>query len=319
MEEKILKFFKENPDVHLSGEQVSASLNISRSAFWKHIEKLRSLGYEFDAVPHLGYQLRKIPDRLYPQEILFNLKTERVGKDIIYYDTIGSTNIAAHSLAKAGAEEGTVVLAESQDKGKGRLSRQWISPSRKGIYMSVLLRPKMTPFQAPKITLMAAVSAAQAIREIAGIPVSIKWPNDLFIDKKKIGGILTEMEAEPDYIKFLILGIGINVSTKVSDLPKGAGAIHEFSGRRISRIELTKAILERLESNYTIFKKDGFSPIRREWRNLSVTLGRRVRAICMHKKIEGEAVDIDMDGALKIRLDNGFYERVMAGDIVLLR
>lgn len=319
MEEKILRLFKESPDAYLSGEQISSSLNISRSAFWKHIEKMRSLGYEFDAVPHLGYQLRKIPDKLYPQEITFGLKTQRIGKEITYYDRVGSTNTAAYSLAKAGAVEGAVVLAESQDKGRGRLSRQWLSPKQKGLYMSVILRPKITPFQAPKITLVAAVSTALAIRDVAGVSAVIKWPNDILLGKKKIGGILTEMEAEPDSVKFLIIGIGINVNTRLSELPKGAGSIFEASGKKSSRVELARAILERLEDNYTILKKDGFAPIRREWRNLSVTLGRRVRATCMHRRIEGEATDIDSDGALKIRLDNGFYEKVLAGDLVLLR
>lgn len=319
MEEKILTLFKKRPDDFLSGEQVSSGLNISRSAVWKHIEKLRSLGYEFDAVPHLGYRLRKTPDRLYSQEIGFRLKTHSIGKRIIHYDSVDSTNTAANDLAKKGAPEGLVVLAESQTKGKGRLSRQWLSPRHNGIYMSIVLRPEITPFQAPKITLLAAVSVVQGIRESSGVPALIKWPNDIMLNGKKIGGILTEMEAEPDSINFLVLGIGINVNTKQSELPKGATSIFEEAGTRVSRIETARAILERLDENYALFKKEGFSSIKKEWSNLSMTLGRRVRASCMHKRTEGEAIDIDSDGALKIRLDNGFYERVMAGDLLLLR
>lgn len=319
MEEKILNLFKRQPYDFLSGEQISSGLNISRSAVWKHIENLRTLGYDFDAVPHLGYRLRKIPDRLYPQEIGFGLKTHTIGKKIIHYDSIDSTNTVAYDLAKKGVPEGAIVLSEGQTKGRGRLSRQWLSPRHKGIYMSIVLRPEITPFQAPKITLLAAVSTVLGIRQASGVPALIKWPNDILLNGKKIGGILTEMEAETDSVNFLVIGIGINVNTKESELPKGATSIFEESGAKASRIESTKAILERLDENYQLFKKEGFSPIRREWRNLSVTLGRRVMASCMHKRIEGEAVDIDSDGALKIRLDNGFYEKVIAGDLLLLR
>lgn len=319
MEEKILRLFKERPDAFLSGEQISSSLNISRTAVWKHIEKLRTLGYEFDAVPHLGYRLKKIPDKLYPQEIGFALKTRTIGNEIIYYDSIDSTNTVAYDLAKKGAQEGLIVLAEGQTKGKGRLSREWVSPKQKGIYMSIILRPEMTPFQAPKITLLAAVSTALSIREYSRIPALIKWPNDILVNQKKIGGILTEMEAEADSVNFLILGIGINVNIKISELPKGASSIFEERGAKVSRVELVKVILEKLDENYGLFRRDGFSPIKREWRNLSATLGKRVRASCMHRCIEGEAIDIDTDGALKIRLDNGFYEKVMAGDLLVLR
>jgi BirA family biotin operon repressor/biotin-[acetyl-CoA-carboxylase] ligase len=319
MEEKILKLFKKHPDAFLSGEQISSGLNISRSALWKHIEKLRSMGYGFEAVPHLGYRLVNVPDKLYPEEVRDKLNTHSFGKEIAYYDAVDSTNSVAYDLSKKGAKEGTVVLAEAQTKGRGRLAREWVSPKHKGIYMSVILRPKMTPFQAPKITLTAAVSCAQAIREIAGISAFIKWPNDILVNGKKIGGILTEMDAECDTINFVILGIGINVNTKASELPKGGSSISEELGKRVSRVELTKALLERLEKNHRFFSQEGFKPIRKEWRNLSATLGRRVKASCMHKKIEGEAIGIDAEGALIIRLDNGFQEKVVAGDVLLLR
>jgi BirA family biotin operon repressor/biotin-[acetyl-CoA-carboxylase] ligase len=185
--------------------------------------------------------------------------------------------------------------------------------------MSVILKPQITPFQVPAITLMSAVSAALAIREYAGAQAFIKWPNDIIINEKKIAGILTEMEAETDSIKFLILGIGINVNTAISELLKGASSIYKETGNKVERVGLVKIVLEKLEDNYNIFKKEGFSPLKDDWCNLSLTLGKRVRAVCMHKKIEGEAVDIDSDGALRIRLDNGFYERVIAGDLIFLR
>lgn len=319
MEEKILKLFKKRPGNYLSGEQISRELNITRSAFWKHIEKLRGLGYEFDAVPHFGYRLRKAPDKLYPFEILPALKTNIIGRRIEYYDTLSSTNTAGYDIAKQGAKEGTVVIAEKQTRGKGRLSREWISPKGKGAYLSIVLRPEITPYEAPLITLMAAVSTAQAIRAKTDAQALIKWPNDIIINGKKAAGILTEMEAEPDSAKFLVVGIGINVTAKEHDLPKGATSISLETEYPVSRPVLVRTLLESFEKNYILFKNKGFSLIRREWLNLSLTLGRRVKVISMHRRIEGEATDIDSDGALKIRLDNGFQEKVMAGDLVLLR
>lgn len=319
MEERIIEIFRKSKTEFVSGEDISNALKVSRTAIWKHIEKLREMGYEFDAVPHLGYRLKKSPDKLYPFEICPRLKTRIIGKNILYYNELDSTNITAYALAHKAKSEGTVVLAEKQNKGRGRLSREWTSPRKGGIYMSVILRPDITPFQAPIITLMAAVSLAQAIRDTSAVEACIKWPNDIIVKEKKIAGILTEMEAESDRIKFIILGIGINVNTMLSELPKTASSIAHITGSVVSRQALLIALIERLEHNYNNINKSGFSEIRLQWKNLSATLGKRVRANCMHKIIEGTAIDIDLDGALKIRLDNGFHDKVFAGDLTLLR
>jgi len=187
MEERIIEIFRKSRSQYISGEQISEELHVSRSAIWKHIEKLRELGYEFDAVPHLGYCLKKTPDKLYPFEIYPILKTHTIGKQIIYYNELDSTNLTAYQLAKNKTKEGLVVIAEKQNKGRGRLSRHWSSPKAKGIYISIVLKPEMTPFDAPVITLMAAVSVARAIRETYGIQALIKWPNDIIVKGKKIG------------------------------------------------------------------------------------------------------------------------------------
>lgn len=319
MEEKILNIFRKDPDGFISGEDISESLKISRSAVWKHIEKLRELGYEFDAVPHLGYRLKSIPDRLYSEEISYGMGDNIFGRQILYYSTLDSTNTTCFNMAVKGSKEGTVVISEGQTKGKGRLSREWISPKHRGIYMSVLLRPQITPFQAPRITLTAAVSTALAIREATGCMATIKWPNDILVDGKKLGGILTEMDAESDMVNFIVVGIGINVNTKTNELPKGATSIYKQTGAKASRIELVRKILQKLQQYYILFSDNGFDTIRDEWQMMAATLGKRVRASCMNKKIEGEAVGIDADGALIIRLDNGFQEKILAGDILLLR
>jgi BirA family transcriptional regulator, biotin operon repressor / biotin---[acetyl-CoA-carboxylase] ligase len=319
MEERIIEIFRKSKTGYISGEDISDVLKVSRTAVWKHIEKLREMGYEFDAVPHLGYCLKKSPDKLYAFEICPRLKTRIIGKNILYYNELDSTNTTAYELAHKVKGEGVIVLAEKQNKGKGRLSRHWSSPKSGGIYMSIILRPDITPFHAPIITLMAAVSLAQAIRETSPVQALIKWPNDIIVKDKKIAGILTEMEAESDRIKFIILGIGINVNTKLSELPKTASSLAQMSGGPISRQALLIALIENLEHNYNNIKKHGFSEMRLQWKNLSATLGKRVRANCMHKIIEGTAIDIDTDGALKIRTDNGFHEKVFSGDLAMLR
>jgi BirA family transcriptional regulator, biotin operon repressor / biotin---[acetyl-CoA-carboxylase] ligase len=319
MEERIIEIFRKSKTDFISGEDISHKLNVSRTAIWKHIEKLRGMGYEFDAVPHLGYRLKKSPDRLYPFEIYPMLGNHIIGREILYYNELDSTNVTAYNLAQGKIKEGFIVIAEKQNKGKGRLSRHWSSPKGKGIYLSIILKPEMTPFQAPCITLMAAVSVVQAIREVSDVQAYIKWPNDIIIKEKKIAGILTEMEAESDEIKFLVLGIGINVNTRHSDIPNTATSLLQETGRHASRKELFITLLKKLERNYKEIKESGFSGIRLEWKNFSATIGKRVRANCMHKAIEGTAVDIDTDGALKIRLDNGFHEKIFAGDLVILR
>jgi len=319
MEEKIVGIFKKNHLTFVSGEQISHSLKVTRAAVWKHIEKLRQMGYEIDAVPHLGYRLRKTPDKLYPFEVLPSLKTVSIGRRILYYNELDSTNITACEFAKKSKGEGTVILAEKQNKGRGRLSRHWVSPAGKGIYMSVILRPDMPTYQAPLITLMAAVSLTQAVRQACHIQAYIKWPNDIIAGGRKIAGILTEMEAEPDRIKFIILGIGINVNTPLGQLPKSAASISHISGKPVSRRDLLTAVLERLEYNYIWIKKCGFSDLRLAWKDMSATLGKRVRASCMRSVIEGIAYDIDMDGALNIQMDNGKTEKVIVGDLAELR
>jgi BirA family transcriptional regulator, biotin operon repressor / biotin---[acetyl-CoA-carboxylase] ligase len=319
MEEQIIEIFRKSKTDFISGEEISESLDVSRAAVWKHIEKLRDMGYEFDAVPHLGYRLKKSPDKLYAFEICPRLKTRIIGKKILYYNELDSTNTTAYELAHRVKGEGIIILAEKQNKGKGRLSRHWSSPKSGGIYMSVVLRPDITPFHAPIITLMAAVSLAQAIRDTSSVQALIKWPNDIIVKDKKIAGILTEMEAESDRIKFIVLGIGVNVNTRLSELPKTASSLAHISGGPLSRQALLIALVERLEHNYININKHGFLETRMQWKNLSATLGRRVRANCMNKIIEGTAIDIDTDGALKIRTDNGFHEKVFSGDLMVLR
>ncbi len=319
MDDKILNIFRSSKGEFISGEELSEELKISRSAIWKHIEQLRSEGYNIIAQPHLGYKLIAVPDKLIAEEISYGLGTKLIGKKIYSYETADSTMDIAHRLAQTGSPEGAVVFCEGQSKGRGRLGREWASPKGKGIYLSLILRPKILPTEAPKITLMSAIAVAKAIRKQTLLPALIRWPNDILIDGRKVCGILTEMSAEVNTVKYIILGLGINVNTSKEALPKGATSLKIELGETVSRVELTKELLRQIEEQCLLFKEEGFGEVVSEWRNLSSMLGNRVKIVCQDKKLEGYAVDLDLSGALLVRRDSGFTEKVFAGDVILVR
>jgi len=319
MQEKILEFLKEKQS-YVSGEELSNQLKISRQALWKHIQELREAGYEILAVPHLGYRLVSLPDRLFPFEISHNLHTKFIGRKICYFDALPSTMDIAMQLGLDGSAEGTVVIAETQTKGRGRLGRSWSSPKYKGIYISLVLRPKILPNASSILTLLAAVSVCEAIQEITTLEARIKWPNDILIHNKKLGGILTELNAEMDSVRFMVIGIGINVNNEQKTIPEGATSLKEQKKENINRIALLQEILRKIEANYSLFqKRTGKESIIDKWRNYNITLGRKVKVACQSMHLEGQALDIDIDGGLLVRRDCGLVEKVMAGDVVLCR
>ena len=319
MQEKILEFLKEKQS-YVSGEELSSHLKISRQALWKHIQELREAGYEILAVPHLGYRLVSLPDRLFPFEISHNLDTKFIGRKICYFDALPSTMDIAMQLGLDGSAEGTVVIAETQTKGRGRLGRSWSSPKYKGIYLSLVLRPKILPNASSILTLLAAVSLCEAIQEITTLEARIKWPNDILIHNKKLGGILTELNAEMDSVRFIVIGIGINVNNEHKTIPEGATSLKEQKKENINRIALVQEILRKIEANYSLFqKRTGKESIIDKWRNYNITLGRKVKVACQSIHLEGQALDIDIDGGLLVRRDCGLVEKVMAGDVVLCR
>lgn len=318
MQEKILDFLKRKQG-YISGDQISHRLKISRQALWKHIQELRNLGYDIVAVPHLGYELISSPDRLYPCEISWHLNTKFIGKKIYYFDAVSSTMDIAIELGMKDLPEGTVVLAETQTKGRGRMARDWFSPKYKGIYMSLILRPKILPNFTPILTLLSAVSICEAIKEITNLDSQIKWPNDILINNKKLGGILTELNAEMDISRFVIIGVGLNVNNDKKALVEGATSLKEQEKENINRVSLTQEILRRIETNYLFFREEGSQSIIEKWRNYSITLGKRVRIVCQKERLVGEALDIDVDGGLLVRGDSGLIEKIMAGDVVHCR
>ncbi len=318
MNEEILNILKSDPNGYTSGEWLCEKLGVSRSAIWKHIETLRALGYEIEAVPHQGYRLAECPDKLIPEELTWGLKSSLIGRKILSYDVVRSTNEIAFDMANKGLEEGTVVVGDGQTHGKGRLGRHWNSPKGKGIYLSIILRPALPPQGIAKLTLLASLSVARAVRALTSLTPQIRWPNDVLIKGKKLSGVLTEMSAEQDRLKFVVVGIGVNVNSSQELLPPEATSIRLQTGEKCSRVQLTQKLFEEFDLIYRDFKEGKSSRWMEECRRLSSILGSRVRVEAPTPK-EGYALDLDEEGALVLRLDNGFTERLFAGDVVKVR
>jgi len=303
----ILKALRECSD-YLSGEVLSEQLGISRVSIWKHIRSLKKDGYVIEASPR-GYRLVSSPDLLLPYE--FTGLEQRIH----YFPEIGSTMDAARELAKKGAEEGTIVIAEAQTRGRGRLSREWLSPEG-GIYFTIVLRPRISPAYAPRINLMASVAVAATIRKLLGLKAELKWPNDVLIEGKKVCGILAEMDAEMDVVNFVNVGIGINANTSVPQFKKTATSLKDMLRREISRKEFLSALLVEIERQQPLLMK---ADLLQEWKKLSVTLNKDVRIVAPGEVIVGRAIDIDTTGALIVKEKNGSLNKAMAGDCIHLR
>jgi BirA family transcriptional regulator, biotin operon repressor / biotin---[acetyl-CoA-carboxylase] ligase len=307
--EEILSVLREAGD-YVSGESLAERLGVSRAAVWKHVHGLIKDGYGIDIQQGRGYRLLSIPDRLYPAEVHRGLQTELLGKRIVHLNTTGSTNTVARQMAERGVLEGTVVIAENQSRGKGRLGRKWVTDPG-GAWMSIVLKPGIDPMHAAGITLLAAVSVTKALRG-AGLEAVIKWPNDVIVNGKKICGILTEMSAETDAVNFIILGIGVNVN---NDVPlETATTMKAELGHDVDRVKFVQSLLETLEEDYIKFKEEGFTPILWSWRRYSDTLGRPVEVTYQNEIIRGVARDVDEDGSLLVKTADGSIRKIVSGD-----
>ena len=318
MRSQILNLLKQAGDNFLSGEYLAETLNVSRTAIWKHIKALRDSGYDIESVPRNGYRLLHSPDLLSAEEVKNSLSTKILGSDIKYFTTTDSTNNQAKKQALDGAVDGTIVISEEQNGGRGRLSRSFFCPKYKGIWFSVILRPDFLPQEAPKCTLLAAVAVTKAIYDVTGVKVGIKWPNDILYNGKKLVGILTEMSAEMERINYIVLGIGIDVNISVEETPEDIRdimtSLSQITGKKVSRLELLNKLLYHLEQLYIMAQKQSFAPILDEWRKYSITLNQEIKVISGNDVTYGEAVDIDDDGALLVKI-NGQIKRVLAGDV----
>jgi len=301
--------FMEKQGQTLSGEEISRRLGCSRAAVWKHIEELRQEGYEIEARPRSGYRLVHRPDRVAPEEIAVHLTTETLGREIRYLPSTPSTQLIAHQWARDGATEGALVVADEQVSGRGRMGRNWHSPPKSGIWMSLILRPTIPLAHAPHLTLLASVAVHEAIQQATGLPISIKWPNDLLIGGRKVCGILTELRGEQDQIHYVIMGIGINVNGRESDFPPElkpiATSLAREKGEPIHRASLIAGILKELESYYHLYLREGFGPIRAKWEQKAGMLGQMIVARTAQGTVTGVAQSLNEQGALLLETDQG--------------
>ena len=291
----------------LSGQTLAHQLGTSRVSVWKHIRGLKEDGYVIEASAR-GYRVVSSPDLLLPCE--FSDLEQRIH----YFPEIDSTMDAARDLARRGAKEGTIVIAESQTRGRGRLTREWLSP-KGGIYFTIVLRPKISPAYAPRINLMAGIAVAATIGKLFGLKAELKWPNDVLIAGKKVCGILAEMDAEMDAVNFVNVGVGINANTSISQFEKTATSLKEALGKEISRKEFLGAMLMEMKRRQSVLMK---ANLLEEWKKLSATLNRDVKIMAPSEVIVGRAIDIDATGALIIRQRDGSLKSAVAGDCIHL-
>ena len=314
----VLALLLECADDFVAGGVLCDKLDVPRAELLKRIDSLRARGYVIHTRGGLGYRLVEIPDQLGDAQIAPLLASGELGRKIHYFEEVESTNDEAHRLAEAGALHGEVVVADFQTRGRGRRGRSWVAPRGKALTFSVVLRPAIAPARAPEITIAAAVAAAEAAREMGAGSARIKWPNDVECKGRKIAGLLTELRAEPDRVRHAVLGVGVNVSLQMHDFPEElrpvATSLLLESGERQPRPLVCARLLEHIEEWLSLHETEGFGPVADRWRELSSTLGRRVR-ITGADPIEGDAVDLAEDGALLVRTARGALVRVLAGDV----
>ena len=306
----------------VSGAELSHRLGITRAAIWARIEELRRVGYDIEATPHLGYRLVSSPDALHADDLLARLgKTKVIGRDIRVFQETTSTNDVIEKLARDRVKEGVAVFAESQSKGRGRLGRKWISPARKGLWFSILLRPDLRPQEVTQITVASGTALRRAIEANTGLKAKIKWPNDILLHGKKAAGILTELSAELDRVKHIILGIGVDVNLTAAEFPgelrKLATSLKIEIGKPVSRADLAVTILRELDADYARVCAGKFESVAHEWEEHCGTMGHPVTIQMGERRIHGRAESLDDDGALLLRTEHGTLERVIGGDVTM--
>ncbi len=317
--DKLIHLLVKNATVVVPGPKIASEIGVTRSTVWTYIEKLRSLGVEIQGHPASGYQLRKLPDILAPSLIRSELGENEIGHRIAHYFRTESTNNVALGLIADGAPHGTVILAEEQTMGRGRFGRTWYSEKSSGIYTSIIVRPPLSPAAAAVLTLIAGVAAHHAVGGVTGLPVDIRWPNDLLVNGKKVCGILTEMSAELDRLHGVVLGIGINVNHR--EMPPELKAIGTSlrmeGGKAYSRAQILVSLLKELERRYRTLLSEGGGAIASEWaRSSSYAEGKRIRVLSNSGEFQATTAGLDPGGALRLRRDDGREELLVSGEIV---
>ncbi|MCK5116187.1 MAG: biotin--[acetyl-CoA-carboxylase] ligase [Candidatus Aegiribacteria sp.] len=316
---RILEILRKSRD-YISGEEISVELGVSRSAVWKSIGKLRGKGYIIDAVSNRGYRLSEGIDLPISDEIHRYLETEYFGREIVYMDSVDSTNNLAMTLAARGAAHGTVVTADQQTNGRGRMGRKWISPSGSNLYLSIILRPEVSPAEASQIPVLSVIASIRALeRMVPDLPIGIKWPNDIYCRGRKISGTLCEMKAEIDRVNHVVVGTGIDVNMKPSDSIRDiATSLFMETGIEHSRVRLAAFLLEEFENVYNRWLIEGnLEFIIDEWDRHSLLKDKQVDVRTVNRIVSGKVMGISQNGALKLELSDGSERLVYAGDATL--
>jgi BirA family transcriptional regulator, biotin operon repressor / biotin---[acetyl-CoA-carboxylase] ligase len=314
----LLTLLAENATIIISGARIAKEIGVSRSTVWRWVERLRGLGVKVKGQPATGYFLEQVADILTPNMLKQRLKGSLFGKRIYHFFKTDSTNRVALELGHAGEPEGAVVLAEEQSAGRGRAGRTWSSERAAGIYVTLLLRPKLAPVQAPLLTMMAGLSAHAAVEAVTGLAVDLKWPNDLIICGKKAGGILTEMHAEPGQVRFVIVGIGLNVNQEKfpGELASIATSLRLETGKPQSRMELLVRLLREFESDYNRMSREGIGSVVKRFEVISsYAHGKRVRVTNGTESYVGTTAGLGPEGLLQVERDDGRVVTVIAGDV----
>jgi BirA family transcriptional regulator, biotin operon repressor / biotin---[acetyl-CoA-carboxylase] ligase len=316
--ERLLALLADSPMLVISGEKIAHEIGVTRSTVWRWINRLRSVGVKVRGHARSGYRIERIPDVLVADLLGRQLRGTIFGKRICHFFKVDSTNRVALEMGFAGEPHGAIVVAEEQSAGRGRAGRAWISERSAGIYMSLLLRPAMTPAQAPMLTLAAGLAARDAVAEMAGDAVDIRWPNDVLLDGKKVCGILTEMHAEPDRIRFVVVGIGVNVNQAQmpDEISKIATSVRIATGKSQSRIEIAARLLRQFESYYNQLLAKGAAPLIARFAQVSsYAKGKNIRVTTAQETFVGKTAGLDASGLLRVTRENGKTETLLAADI----
>lgn len=301
MKEEILRLLR-SADGYISGQELCNRFGVSRTAVWKAINQLKEAGYEIEAQQNKGYRLMAAPDLMTEAEIKSLMHTDWVAKEVLYFDTIDSTNTKAQELAEKGYPSGTLVVADKQESGKGRRGRSWVSPSGTGIFMTLMIKPDINPNNASMLTLVAALAVAKAITSVTGEEAMIKWPNDIVVNSKKVCGILTEMNAQFDYINHIVVGIGINVHNESfpEEISQMASSLMiEAGGKRFHRAQIIAETMSYFEQYYdTFLKTQDLSALVRDYDKLLVNRNKSVRVLDPKEPFDGKAMGITPKGEL---------------------
>ncbi len=302
----------------ISGDRIAGRLGVSRTAVWKYMNQLERYGYDIDKSKGKGYRLVETPDRLYGWEIDRYRNTGRIGAKIIHRETLDSTNIFAFKQALAGEAEGTCVVSESQEKGKGRLGRKWSSPAGKNIYLSVILRPSIHPSMVYPATFLSSLAVSDTIEQLTDLKATLKWPNDVLVQGRKISGTLIELSTEADMVRFVVVGIGFNVNMESDDMDEDikarATSLLMETKKTYERPRVCGILLSNLERYYDLFKIDGARAICDIWEERAQIRGKHLEINQMGKVFIGTAKGIDRDGAILLDIE-GTTKKILAGDV----